>query len=209
MSSEETRKPRSMKNLSVVCHAGPKSSKAPRPRPSRFQRNSFKPLETRVDSLNSGARVAPTAAAGAGPAVRGRLSEGTERERPRPAPAPTPTPIPNFFRKLIGLIRRRSRARWDARRLTRTGGCSARLDLPFDWPAGLNFHAPTKHRAIFNRQSLGAQITGNIGCAPELNLFATEDLSINTPAHNHFARRDVRLDFAMRADRHAAGVAQV
>src|SRR5215470_7156982 len=94
-SSEVTRNPRSMKKLSVVCQAGPKSSIVPRPKPSRFQRNSFRPLDKRVDSCISGARVVPTAPMG--PFVwpilpAGGIPPGVERETLRLVPAPVPIP---------------------------------------------------------------------------------------------------------------------
>src|ERR1700704_5627387 len=36
-----------MKKVIVVCRAGPKSSRWPRPMPSNWHRNSFRPLESR------------------------------------------------------------------------------------------------------------------------------------------------------------------
>jgi len=80
------RKPRSIKKLRVVCQAGPKSSNVPRPRPSRFHKNSFSPFETRVDSFCSGARLGPTAEIGA-PGARERKFECSGKETPRLIPA--------------------------------------------------------------------------------------------------------------------------
>src|ERR1700719_3732706 len=58
MSSVETRKLRSIKKFRVVCQAAPRSRRVPRPSPSRFQRNSLRPLDTRVAAC-SGARDEP------------------------------------------------------------------------------------------------------------------------------------------------------
>src|SRR5258707_1379102 len=94
-SSEVTRNPRSMKNLNVVCHAGPRPSIVPRPRPSRFQRNSFSPFDMRVVSCISDALGAPIA-----PTVRlvgvvrppiGIPDAGRETLRVVPAPIPIPS----------------------------------------------------------------------------------------------------------------------
>src|SRR5229473_8384026 len=85
MSSEETRNPRSIKKLKVVCQAGPKSSSVPRPRPSRFHKNSFNPFETRVDSGESDARVPPTPEIGK-PDVHEREFECAGNETPRLEP---------------------------------------------------------------------------------------------------------------------------
>src|SRR4029077_14815316 len=102
-SSEETRNPRSMKKLSVVCQAGPRSNNAPRPSPSRFHKNSFSPLDTRLDSHSSGARFAPTDATGEGPLLRGLPEAPIGRDTPRLPPTPAPTPMPSLLRKLISL----------------------------------------------------------------------------------------------------------
>src|SRR5579859_3440531 len=100
-SSEVTRNPRSMKKLSVVCHAGPKSSIVPRPNPSRFQRNSFNPFETRVNSCISGGLVEPTAGIDPfGDVMRpptGIPVEGRETF----LVAPPPIPIPSLFNSPI------------------------------------------------------------------------------------------------------------
>src|SRR5580704_18167167 len=97
MSSEETRKPRSMKKLRVVCHAGPKSSNVPRPSLSRFHKNSFNPFEMRVEPGASGARGEPTA--GTGATLRVRPFGGIGRETSRLVPVPMP--IPSLCRKLM------------------------------------------------------------------------------------------------------------
>src|SRR5207245_6468297 len=84
----------------VVCQAGPRSSSVPRPRPSRFHKNSFNPFETRVDSADCGARAAPTAEIGT-PVARERefALACTETETPRLVPFPVPRP--SLCRKLI------------------------------------------------------------------------------------------------------------
>src|SRR6202521_6378524 len=92
-----------MKKLSVVCQAGPRSKRAPRPSPSRFHKNSFNPLETRLDSRSSGDRDAPTAATGAEPLLRGLPELLVERGSSRLLLAPAPAPMPSLLRKLISL----------------------------------------------------------------------------------------------------------
>src|SRR6267154_353955 len=94
-SSEVTRNPRSMKKLRVVCHAGPRSSIVPRPRPSRFQRNSFSPFDMRVVSCISdalGAAIAPTVPlVGVVRPPAGIPDAGRETLRVVPAPIPIPS----------------------------------------------------------------------------------------------------------------------
>src|SRR5437879_4429549 len=94
-SSEVTRNPRSMKKLSVVCHAGPRSSIVPRPRPSRFQRNSFSPFDMRVISCISGVRgvlaatVVPFDGVTRPPACDPDVGRVTLRVVPAPIPMPS------------------------------------------------------------------------------------------------------------------------
>src|SRR5690242_20565183 len=97
MSSEETRKPRSMKKLSVVCHAGPRSSSVPCPSPSKFHKSSFSPFDIRVEPGASGGLGAPTA--GDGPTLRVRPVGGVWRETSRLEPVAVP--IPSLWRKLM------------------------------------------------------------------------------------------------------------
>src|SRR5690242_9641717 len=74
---------------------------------------------------------------------------------------------------------------------------------------GFDFDPPPQHGAVFDHQAFRLQVSGNIPCAPELDLLAPNNLSVNAPAHNYFARNNISLHFAVRANSQAAVVAQI
>ena len=98
-----TRKPFSIKKLRVVCQAEPRSSKVPRPRPSRFHNNSFRPFETREVSLEEATRVVPTAAAGRLLFERDLSAEPAAEvtERDASGLGPLLGPMPNLLSRLM------------------------------------------------------------------------------------------------------------
>src|SRR5215471_11745787 len=154
-SSEVTRKPRSMKKFSVVCHAGPRSRSVPRPRPSRFQRNSFRPLETRVVWTPRGGRLVPVVATGgAEPRCPALWPEGAAGDTLRLALPPAP--IPSLFKNPIKLDYRRPR-----RGVRGPGLGLVRLRGPVGLRLSANsrfsgFDLAAQYRAIFNGQPLSA-----------------------------------------------------
>jgi hypothetical protein len=77
-----------------------------------------------------------------------------------------------------------------------------------EWLARFDFNASAQHGAVFDHEAFRLQITSNITGAPELDLFAANNFAVYVAAHDHFARKDVGLHFAIRADSQAA-VAQI
>src|ERR1700676_280717 len=100
MSAVETRKLRSIKKFKVVCQAAPRSSNVPRPKPSRFHRNSFRPLDTRVAACSVAREAEPMLAPG-GAADSGfelALEGPPGREFREVSPGP---PMPNLFSRVM------------------------------------------------------------------------------------------------------------
>jgi hypothetical protein len=75
--------------------------------------------------------------------------------------------------------------------------------VPINRLSGLDFYAAAQHSAVFNGEAFGLQISGDVACAPELNLLTSNDFAVDAAADDHLARKNVGLYFAVGADRQA------
>src|SRR5262245_44520552 len=198
-----------MKKLRVVCQAGPRSRSVPRPRPSRFQRNSFRPLETRVVWSAWGGRFAP--------------ADATGEPEPRCCPAPPggvwgatvrlarpPGPIPNLFRSPIELDHRRSGCgvRVTGFRLLCLRGCVAELRFCRATARLAGFDFAAENGTVFNGQAFGTNFAGHAPGIPQLHTLGAVNFSVHVATNNNFASRNVRFDFPVWTNG-AGGIAEV